>query len=55
MINEKFMVKFNGGNPVVICSNCRKIIRDATTNEVFSLQTFPPEYCEECKLKEEKL
>lgn len=41
-------IKLNGGNPVVLCSNCDKIIRPATSRECLSPKLYPDEYCDEC-------
>ena len=52
---EKAIVKFNGGNLAMLCSNCRVIIKtgvDFTKEELeytFSKRTYlPPRYCEQC-------
>jgi hypothetical protein len=41
-------IKFNGGNPVVLCDKCRKIIRSATEND-FKNRYNINSYCDECK------
>lgn len=59
MEREKAIIKFNGGNLAMLCSNCYVIIktgRDFTTEEMeFALgkeKHLEPQYCEECKSKE---
>ena len=57
---EKAIVKFNGGNLALLCSECRVIIKtgkDFTPEELeFTLGknkvVLPPQYCEQCKTKE---
>ena len=41
-------IKLNGGNPVVLCSNCSKIIRSTTVGECLNPKLYPDEYCDEC-------
>ncbi len=42
------IVKFNGGDPVVLCSGCRKILHRAHRQEDHG---DPAEYCNKCKDK----
>lgn len=44
------IVKFNGGNPVVLCSECKVIVRYVEAYEVIAaLQRSERELCTECK------
>ena len=57
---KKPIIKFNGGNPVSICNECRKILSYVKYNEdrteyVNVDETEPQSYCETClTLKEKK-
>lgn len=58
MEKEKAIIKFNGGNLAMLCSNCHVIIKtgvDFTKDEMeFALtksKHLDPQYCEDCKLK----
>lgn len=52
---EKAILKFNGGNLALLCSNCSVIIKTgAEFNEeekdfAFGLKDIPPMYCDDCK------
>ena len=51
---EKAIIKFNGGNPVFLCSSCAVILkRPETQAEVDFMQGklkyLPPMYCEKCE------
>lgn len=54
---EKAIIKFNGGNLALLCSNCRVIIKtgvEFTPEEMeFALKNkhLDPQYCDDCKLK----
>ena len=56
-MKNKCVFKFNGGNCVIICSGCSKILKyiaDFTEEEKKALQGkagfhIPPQYCEQCK------
>jgi hypothetical protein len=54
---EKAIIKFNGGNLAMLCSNCRTIIKtgkDFTPEEMeYALKSkhLDPQYCEQCKNK----
>lgn len=56
-MKNKIRIKFNGGNPVILCNKCSKILKyiiDFTENEIQALhgkKYLPPQYCEQCKLK----
>jgi len=57
---KKAVIKFNGGNLALLCSECRVIIKtggDFTPEELeFTLGkskiVLPPQYCGQCKKKE---
>jgi len=59
-MEEKAIIKFNGGNLALLCSGCRVIIKtgkDFTKEELdFTLgkgkNVLAPQYCESCKSKE---
>ena len=61
-MEEKAIVKFNGGNLALLCSGCRVIIKtgkDFTQEELdFTLgkskNLLPPQYCEQCVIKDTK-
>ena len=59
MEKEKAIIKFNGGNLAMLCSNCRVIIKtgkDFTPEEMeFALSSkhLEPQYCEKCKNKKD--
>lgn len=42
----KAIVKLNGGNPVILCSRCRKIIKYLSSEDDLS----KPYYCKDCDL-----
>lgn len=44
-------IKLNGGNPVVLCSYCDKIIRSSTSGESLNPPLYPRELCDECSTK----
>jgi hypothetical protein len=54
---DKAIIKFNGGNLALLCSDCRTIIKtgvDFTPEEMeFALSNkhLDPQYCEKCKSK----
>jgi hypothetical protein len=54
---EKAIIKFDGGNLALLCSECRTIIKtgkDFTEEEMeFALSSkhIDPMYCEQCKYK----
>ena len=58
-MEEKAIIKFNGGNLALLCSKCSVIIKtgvDFTKEELDyvlekSKNTLPPQYCEKCKQK----
>lgn len=60
MSKEKAIVKFNGGNLALLCSDCRIIIKtgkDFTKKElkfVFEKGQLLPRYCEKCKKNHEE-
>lgn len=60
MRKERAIIKFNGGNLAIICSQCRVIIKtgkDFTKEELeFALKDkhLPPQYCEQCVIKDTK-
>ena len=41
-------IKLNGGNSVVLCSDCDKILRPATSGECLNPKLYQDEYCDEC-------
>ena len=57
---EKAIVKFNGGLGCILCSGCRKIIKEGPEFTPLELQyirgeleyDLPPRYCEQCALKD---
>ena len=59
-MEQKAIIKFNGGNLALLCSECRVIIKtgkDFTPEELeFTLgkskNDLPPQYCEKCKNKQ---
>ena len=58
MEKEKAIIKFNGGNLALLCSNCRVIIKsgkDFTKEEsdfvMIEDAHLDPQYCDDCKLK----
>jgi uncharacterized protein YaiI (UPF0178 family) len=57
---EKAIIKFNGGNLAMLCSNCYVIIKtgkDFTPEEMeFALSSkhLEPQYCEQCKNKQDE-
>ncbi len=59
MERDKAIIKFNGGNLALLCSNCYTIIktgRDFTPEEMeFALKDkhLEPQYCEQCKSKQD--
>jgi len=58
MERDKAIIKFNGGNLAMLCSDCYVIIKtgkDFTTEEMeFALSSkhLEPQYCEKCKSKQ---
>lgn len=44
-------IKLNGGNPVVLCSNCDKILRPAESVEIKYPQFFSEKRCDDCNKK----
>ena len=44
-------IKLNGGNPVVLCSNCDKILRPALEIEIKYCRLFVGKYCDDCNKK----
>ena len=60
-MEEKAIIKFNGGNLALLCSGCTTIIKtgkDFTQEELdFVLEKgkhiLPPQYCESCKNKKD--
>ena len=59
MIEEKAIIKFNGGNLAMLCNDCRAIIKtgkDFTSEEMeFALtkgKHLDAQYCEKCKNKQ---
>jgi hypothetical protein len=57
-MKDRAIIKFNGGNLAIICSQCSKIIKtgkDFTSEELeFALKDkyLPPQYCEQCVIKD---
>jgi ferredoxin len=57
---EKAIIKFNGGNLALLCSNCRAIIKtgkEFTPEEMnFALKDrhLDPQYCAQCVIKDTK-
>ena len=59
---EKAIVKFNGGLGCILCSECRKIIKEGPEFTPLELQyirgeleyDLPPQYCEQCKTKQDE-
>ena len=55
---KKAVIKFNGGNLALLCSECSVIIKtgvDFTAEEIeFALKSkhLEPQYCEQCKKEE---
>jgi len=56
----KAIFKFNGGNPVILCSKCIGIIkyyRDFTDKERTAIKgdcDLPEQFCEKCKQQAKK-
>lgn len=58
-MKNKCVFKWNSGNLALLCSKCRKIIKegkDFTEEEMIACRNtrdyyLPPQYCEQCKLK----
>lgn len=54
-MKNKAVFKWNGGNPVILCSKCSVIIKywnDFTEDEKLSAQGkkyLPKQYCNKCK------
>ena len=56
-MKTKAIIKFNGGNGAILCSNCRVIIKtgkDFTPEERKYFRgedgaTLQPQYCDKCK------
>lgn len=48
-MNMKPIIKFNGGQPVCLCHNCRVIIRYLTPKECSGETETVPIYCDNCK------
>lgn len=42
------VVKWNSGNPAVICSKCYKILRSATSGECLDPTIYAAEYYDNC-------
>ena len=61
-MKNKAKFKFNNGNLSLNCSKCNKIIKDGkdfTELEMIacrniSMYYLPPQYCDECKRKEDE-
>jgi hypothetical protein len=59
---EKLVVKFNNGRGCILCSGCRMILKigsEFTPEETQyirgELNHLPPQFCEQCVIKENKL
>ena len=60
--DRRAIVKFNGGNLALLCSNCKVIMKtgkDFTQEELdYTLgklkNNLPPQYCEKCKEKKDE-
>jgi hypothetical protein len=57
-MNDKAIIKFNGGNLALLCNDCRVIIKtgkDFTQEELDYAMIkgthLPPQYCNQCKSK----
>lgn len=57
-MNDKAIIKFNGGNLALLCSKCRNIIKtgkDFTKEELdyamINWTHLTPQYCNQCKQK----
>ena len=57
-MNDKAIIKFNGGNLALLCNDCRVIIKtgkDFTQEELdyamINGTHLPPQYCNQCKQK----
>jgi hypothetical protein len=59
MEQERLIVKFNGGRGAILCSGCRKIIKEGfefTPEETQyirgEIDYLPVQFCEQCKSKQ---
>jgi len=59
MEQERLIVKFNGGRGAILCSGCRKIIKEGyefTPEELQyirgEIDHLPVQFCEQCKSKQ---
>ena len=59
MEQERLIVKFNGGRGAILCSGCRKIIKEGPEFTPEELQYIrgeidylPIQFCKQCKLKQ---
>ena len=52
-------MKLNGGNPVILCSKCRKIIKyfsdftEEERNYINSKKRLKAQYCAECEFEDD--
>lgn len=58
MEQERLIVKFNGGRGAILCSNCRKIIKEGhefNPEELAyirgEIKHLPQQYCKQCVIK----
>lgn len=58
---DRLIIKFNSGNGAILCSGCSKIIKTGNeyTDEerkyaLGKLRYLPPQFCDECVIKENK-
>ena len=59
MEQERLIVKFNGGRGAILCSGCRRIIKEGfefTPEETQyirgEIDYLPVQFCEQCKTKQ---
>ena len=58
---ERLIVKFNGARGAILCSGCRRIIKEGhefTPEELQyirgEIEYLPIQYCEQCKSKQDE-
>jgi hypothetical protein len=58
-MGNKLIIKYNNGMGAILCSGCRKIIKEGFeyTEEEYKysrggIDHLPPQYCEQCKSKQ---
>ena len=60
LMKSKAKFKFNGGNPVLLCSKCSAVIKYSKyfTEDEWAAskgdKKIPAQYCDECELKLKK-